>query len=350
MDGAKQITLAQAVADAKTFDVIAGLEKVYRPYVSQMKAANPKLQLFVYQKGMFVYNKTLTESAYSHDANGNRIQGRHFAGTYLLNPVSPKALAYQISEAQQNLSSSGFDGIFMDTLGIAALNPTFVTSLPVNPATGQVWAKNDWVKASSTMAGQVAAAIGKPVIGNGLRDGRSYFDPNVLTSQLLKSGLSAGMAEAWLRGATNPIDAYPRESVWQQNVDMIADAGSLGGSVLAVTKVWTNGTKAQKDAWYEFTLASFLLGSDGHSYLSFTYAPGDATVVYPWSALNLGSPSGRYAKVNNVYQRSFSSGRVLVNPTPSTFTVKLGGTFHTLDGTVVTSVTLKANSAEILTT
>ena len=245
MDGAKQITLAQAVADAKTFDVIAGLEKVYRPYVSQMKAANPKLQLFVYQKGMFVYNKTLTESAYSHDANGNRIQGRHFAGTYLLNPVSPKALAYQISEAQQNLSSSGFDGIFMDTLGIAALNPTFVTSLPVNPATGQVWAKNDWVKASSTMAGQVAAAIGKPVIGNGLRDGRSYFDPNVLTSQLLKSGLSAGMAEAWLRGATNPIDAYPRESVWQQNVDMIADAGSLGGSVLAVTKVWTNGTKAQ---------------------------------------------------------------------------------------------------------
>ena len=76
----------------------------------------------------------------------------------------------------------------------------------------------------------------------------------------------------------------------------------------------------------------------------------DATVVYPWSALNLGSPSGRYAKVNNVYQRSFSSGRVLVNPTPSTFTVKLGGTFHTLDGAVVTSVTLKANSAEILTT
>jgi hypothetical protein len=350
MNGAKQITAAEAVSNARAFDVIAGLEKVYRPYVSQMKAANPKLDLFLYQKGMFVYNASLAESAYSHDAQGRRITGVHYPGTYLLHPLSPKALAYEIDEAKQGLASSGFDGIFLDTLGPAALNPTFVSALPINPGTGKVWAVGDWVKATAGLAGQLAAAIGKPVIGNGLRDGRNYFDPDTATRELLRTGMAGGMAEAWLRGAKNPIDSYPRESVWQQNVDMLADAGSLGCSVLAVTKVWTTATKAQKDAWYEFALASFLLGSDGHSYLSFSYAPGDATVEYPWSNLSLGSPSGRYAKVNNVYQRSFSGGRVLVNPTTTTYTVKLGGTFHTLDGAAVTSITLEANGAEILTT
>jgi hypothetical protein len=314
-----------------------------------MKAANPSLQLFAYEKGMFVYSGKLPESAYSHDASGRRVRGAKFAGTYLLDPLSPDALSYQVAQAKQGLKTSGYDGVFLDTLGLAALNPTFVSTMPVDPRTGRTWKAVDWMAATAAMAGKTAAAIGKPVVGNGLRDGKNYFDPSVLTRQLLR-GLDGGMAEAWLRGATNPIGAYPREAVWKQNVDMLADASTLGGSVLAVTKVWTNGSQAQKDAWYAFALASFLLGSDGHSYLSFSYAPGDATVVYPWNAVDLGKPSGPYSKSANVYQRSFAGGRVLVNPTGASYTVKLGGTFHTLDGKAVTTVSLGADTGVILTT
>jgi hypothetical protein len=313
-----------------------------------MKTANPSLQLYVYAKGAFTYDANLPEVAYSHDATGKRIKSIDF-GTYLLNPLAPEALANQILRAGDLLRSSGYDGVFLDTLGPAAINPGFVTSLPVDPRTGQVWTASDWVKATAALAGGVQAALGVPVIGNGLRDGRNYFD-NSTNALITIGGLDGAMAEAWLRGATSPITTYPKETVWKQNVDAIIDAGTLGASFMAVTKLWTDGTQAQKDAWYEFAVASFMLANDGKGYLSFSYTPGDATVDYPLAHLYFGPPAGPYAKVDGVYQRSFMRGRVLVNPTPSTFTIALGGTYHTLDGTPVTSVTLGPDSAELLTT
>jgi len=349
MDHTGSVTQAEAVSAAKTFDVIVALRNAYPQYLSQMKAANPNLTLLVYAKGMFVYDTSLPESAYSHDANGRRIRSQQF-GTYLLNPNSAAALSYQTSLARHMLSSSGYDGVFLDTLGVAAINPGFVTSQPINPATGRVWTGADWMAATSAMAGKTAAAIGKPVLGNGLRDGTSYYDPTVLSRQLTRTGLDAGMAEAWVRGGANPITNYPSEAVWRQNVDMLADAGNAGCSVMPITKVWTSGTQAQKDAWYEFVLATYLLGNDGHSYVSFSYDQGDATAHLKWNDLNLGTPAGPYAKLKNVYQRFFSGGLVLVNPTPNTYTVSLGGTYRTLSGAAVTSIKLTPNSAEILTT
>jgi hypothetical protein len=347
MNGSLPVTLDQALATARSFDTIAALPKVYKTYVSQMKAANPNLQLFVYSKGPFTYDTTLPEAAYSHDVNGSRIQGAQYS-TWLLDPVSPLAIAAQAAAASKLLTSSGYDGVFLDTLGVAALNcPQFVKALPINPATGLVWTAPDWINATAAMAGQIAAQIGKPVIGNGLRDGKNYFDPG--TRQLLRTGLRGAMAEAWLRGAMNPVTAYPKELIWKQNIDAVIDAGANGASFLAVTKVWTTGTQAEKDAWYKYTLASFLLANDGNAYLSFSYDNGDATVDYPWNHLDLGAPTGAYAKVDNVYQRSFAAGRVLVNPTKYTYTVQLGATYHTLAGAAVTSVTLAPNASEILT-
>src|SRR5207244_11251978 len=67
-------------------------------------------------------------------------------------------------------------------------------------------------KATAALAGGVQAALGVPVIGNGLRDGRNYFDNG--TNALITVGeLDGAMAEAWLRGATNPITSYPKETV-----------------------------------------------------------------------------------------------------------------------------------------
>src|SRR2546426_1703952 len=48
-------------------------------------------------------------------------------------------------------------------------SPQFVRALPINPATGLVWTAPDWIAATAALAGQIAAQIGKPVIGNGLR-------------------------------------------------------------------------------------------------------------------------------------------------------------------------------------
>jgi hypothetical protein len=350
MNGAETVSVDQAVAAAKEFDVIAALPKVYRSFVGQMKAANPKVLLFAYMKGVFTYDTNMPEAAYSHDVGGNRIHGLKWPGTWLLDPTSSVTVTKQIDNAQQVLAQSGYDGVFLDTLGPAALNPTFVSSLPVNPTTGQVWTVGGWVKATARLAGKIAASLGAPVMGNGLRDGPNYFKPDAPTSVLLKTGMGGAMAEAWLRGATSPIDAYPKEVKWKQNVDAIVDAGANGGSFFAVTKIWTNGTQAQKDAWYKFTVASFLLGNDGKAYLTVSYKEGDATVARPLDNLDLGTHINSYDKVDGVYQRTFTGGRVLVNPTDNTYTVPLGGIYFTLDGMAVTSVTMRPQSAEILKT
>jgi hypothetical protein len=349
MSGIQTVTLDEALATANAFGAVVATPRVYRPYVSQMKAANPNLVLFVYMKGIFTYDTSLPEDAYSHDANGARIAGLQFPGTWLMNPRSPDAVAYVSRRAIDLVRASGYDGVFLDTLGPAALNPSFVQSLPIDPLTGVVWTVGDWVTATAALAGQVAAALGKPTIANGLRDGPNYFNVVAPTRVLLLTGLNGAMAEGWLRGAMNPITRYPKESDWKLNVDALADAGSLGASFLAVTKVWIDGTQAQKDAWYTFAVASYLLGNDGHAYISFSYAQGDETVVYQLCNLDLGTPLGPYFK-NTVYRRRFSNGLVLVNPTTSTYTFTPARTYYQLDGTPVTTVKLTPDTAVILRT
>lgn len=349
MDGARPVTVDQAVAAARAFNVIAAHPKVYKPYVKAMKAANPSLQLFVYMKGVFTRDTTLPEVDYAHDAKGKRIYGRQFAGTWLLNPVAPEMLAYQMSLAQQLLATSGYDGIFLDTIGTAPLHRGYVSSLPFNQATGQVWTEADWLGATSAVAAQVATATGKPVMGNGLRDGVSYYKTGSPTSRLVQMGMAGAMAESWLRGAGDPIGSYPTEVDWKQDVDMLVDAGRQRTSIFAMTKLWTAGTPTQKNAWYKFALASFLLGNDGHSYLSVSYQPGDATVTRPLNRVDLGSPGRPYSRSGGIYLRSFSRGLVLVNPTPTTHTLVLRSrNYRNLAAKPVRSVTLAPSSAEIL--
>jgi hypothetical protein len=347
MNGPAPVGLAQALADARDFNVAAAHSTAYAPYVKAMKLANPNLKLFVYMKGVLTTDTSFEEDMYAHDANGKRIQGVQYPGTWLLDPTSPRTLKRQLKRAQRLLDESGYDGVFLDTMGTAPLGSDYVTSPPVNPVTGKLWTQTDWIAATSALAGKLAAAIGEPVIGNGLRDGQAYFSPG--TEQLLRTGLTGAMAEGWLRGADSPITTYPDEATWKLNVDAVVDAGAHGGSFLAVTKLWEPGTQAQKDAWYTFAVASFLLANDGQSFQSVTYLPGDASVKRPLDGLDLGTPTGAYAKVDNVYQRGFSGGRVLVNPGTTTTTVQLDHTYHALDGSAVTSVTLAPHSAAILT-
>jgi hypothetical protein len=349
-DRKESLSLEGAREVARRFDVVVALPTVFRaPQVAAMKAANPRLTLFLYMKGVFTYDTGLPEQAYAHDALGLRIQGLQYPGTWLLDPTSPRAYAYDLDRAGSLLAASGYDGVFLDTIGSAPLGAGYVSGSPIDPATGRAWTAAGWLGATSALAGRLAGALGRPTIGNGLHDGSAYFDRTAPTSILLRTGMDGAMAECWLRGAGDGIGAYPTEATWKQDVDAIADAETFGAAFLAVTKVWTDGTKAQKDAWYTFAAASYLLASDGSAYLAVSAAPGDSTARPALADLDLGTPRGPYAKVQGVYQREFSAGRVLVNPGNATVVVRLANTYHSLDGAPTTIVTLPPHSARILT-
>ena len=222
------------------------------------------------------------------------------------------------------VAQSGYDGCMLDTLGVAPLTPGYCTALPINPATGAAWARPDWISATTQLSQSVRTTISPSlVVGNGLKDG-----PSLGESSQLFNGMDGGIAEGFLRTSTQSATTYPSVSTWQQNVNMLL---SPPKPVLALTKVWASATADQLNQWHLYALASFLLGTDGRSYFYFSSASSEPPIsVVPWS-VNIGDPSGAYSLQDGAYQRSFTQGRVLVNPTASQVSVPLSGAYAEMD-------------------
>lgn len=347
-EGAVTVTREQALVTARTHDVITAQPKTYATHLAAMRAANPALKIYVYVNA--TYSKSPKNADYpaewfSHDASGQRITSKGY-GNYLMRPDSPGWRANRMSECTERVTQSGYDGCMLDMLGIAPLGEGYGSGVPVNPTTGTVWTRADWLAATSALTGAVRSSSGRPVIGNGLGNGTRYWAADGPTRVLLADA-DTGIAESWLRTAGQSLTTYPREAAWKAAVDQLADAGSRGRQVAVMVKLWANGTDAQKQQWHRFSLASFLLGTDGQALYSASFRHGDAGRPHPWWATDLGAPAGPYARYGNVYSRSFAKGVVVVNPTTSPVTVKLDRTYRMLGGTSASSLTVAPVDAVI---
>jgi hypothetical protein len=337
-------TQAQAVTAATRYDVIVAYTQAFQPYVAAMRAANPNLVLLAYMNGMFVPPAQATSwpaDWYSYDANGVKVQNAQNRN-YLMNPSNSGWVQNRTTTCANLVAQSGYDGCMLDTLGVAPLTAGYCTALPVNPATGAAWARPDWISATTQLSQSVRTTVSPSlVVGNGLKDG-----PSLGESSQLFSGMDGGIAEGFLRTSTQSATAYPSVSTWQQNVNMLL---SPPKPVLALTKVWASATTDQLNQWHLYALASFLLGTDGRSYFYFSSASSEPPIsVIPWS-VNIGDPSGAYSLQDGAYQRPFTQGRVLVNPTAGQVSVPLSGTYAEMDGTQVSgSLVMPPNTGQIL--
>jgi hypothetical protein len=344
---------SQAAAEdaARRFDLITFNPRQLGGYAADMRAVNPNLKLFVYLNGTFLYKRlygTVPNTLLAHDANGNMVTSRGY-GNYLADISSPDWVSYVQQSCAKLLAGTAWDGCYLDMLGTAPLWPGYTTGLPINPATGQVWTRLAWLDTTSALAAKVAAFTGNPVLGNGIGNGPRYFAPGA-PSKLLLNGTTGATAETWTRQAGAPLTWHEPIKSWVQDVNMLSDASSTGGLALTITKTWTNGTAADKEDARRYALASFLLGNDGDSYFYFTANKTDpATLDDPLYNLQIGSPVGGYVVQNGAYVRTFTNGKVVVNPTASTVSVDLGGGYRRPDGTYALGATLGAYSAQIFT-
>lgn len=340
---------AQAVEDAKVFDVITALQKSYRDHVAAMKAANPSLTLLAYMNGTFAQKSQGTaysEGWYLRDAGGAKVRSNGY-GNYLMNPSSPGWIQDRVQTCKNLIKNSGYDGCMLDMLGIAPLWPGYATGLPINPATGAVWTKAEWLAATNKLARAVKDAVGpNKVYGNGLGSGQRYFGSGART---LMDGIDGGIAEMFVRTATQGVTSYRNEAAWKKDVDMLVDAEARGRRLLAYSKLWVSATTAQRNAWHTYAYASFLLGTNGSSYFAFSGKRGeDPTLGYPLWDTSIGRPQGSYEKTDGIYWRTFTGGKVLVNPSGETRSIDLGGTYKTPEGSTVTSVRLNPHTAVLL--
>lgn len=337
---------SEAIEHAERFDRITALRGSYGGHVAAMRAANPQLELYVYINGAFAQSGEGTafpNDWYARNRHGQKI--RNDWGLWMMDVRHPGWVGNRAWTCGQFIAESGYDGCMFDNMGAGTLWPPALTSQPINPATGNEWTDAEWLDATTHMASKASTQSGKPLVVNGLVSGTAYF----ASSRQLTGPARYAIAETFVRPARQPVHQYRDESTWKADLDMLVDAAARGKSVLAVTKVWSDATWAQKDSVHRYALGTFLLGNSGLHRFYFSYGEHQSPLEgHPWWDIELGQPSGAYYQAGGVYQRDFSAGKVAVNPTGTTRTVSLGGQYRTLAGTTVSQITLPPNTAEVL--
>jgi len=348
------VTESQAIDIATRLNVIVATKRTFAPYAAAMRAVNPNLRLLAYQNGAFAQSNQLTaypDSWYARGAGGDKVRSRGF-GNYLMNIGNPAWRQSAAQECATNLAKSGYDGCYLDMLGTAPLSLSYVNAVPINTATGAVWTPGDYLAATSAIAAEVKLQNPAVIVaGNGLGSGTRYYNEAGGSPVPLLLALDAAHAEVWLRTPHQSLTKFKSESAWLRDVSMIADAGVRGRVVLATTKIWTPGSSTQIDAWHRYTVASFLLGTNGRSYLNFLPSQTMAGITSDnaYDRPDVGTPLGPFAKSGGVYQRAFTKGLALVNPATTAVTVQLPAPMATLDGSVVSTLSMAANTGEVLT-
>ena len=356
-------TQQDAVNDARNYTWIVALQQTFTPTdLAAMRAANPSVKVLAYLNGAYAQANqgpgsgaydTPGETLYARDINGNYITSWSF-GNWLMDISNSGWVQTRTSTCATYIANSGYDGCYLDVLGIASLDPNYVTSPPVNPQTRQLWTAPDWEATAATLGGAVKNGnAGRIITGNGLANGTQYFDPASGPTSRLIGPLDGANSQGYVRNENADITAYKSVTRWKQDVDMLVDAGARGKSVLAMVRIGVLATTAQVQSWRRYALATFLLGTDGRAFFFFDPDGIDGAVAYDHPDLHVvvGTPTGGYsALANGAYIRKFTTGAAVVNPTGVTVTVSLGGTYKDLDGNVMSSVTLGPNTGMVFTT
>jgi hypothetical protein len=347
-------TVAQALAGARSYSLISARAPTYLGQLSAMKAANRDLKLLIYLNGTYAQKGqggAFPAAWYARNGAEEQVRSKAY-GNFLMDPTDPGWIQNRVSTAMKFLDENAADGVLVDVIGPAPVEPGYNTSLPVN--NGATWDATSWMMATSALLKTIKASLGQGLVyGNGLGQGSSYFDSTAPTSVLLDV-LDGGMAEDFIRSATDPIDSFRSIADWQADVRMLADAAARGKPVVVTTKAWVPGTTAQKDALHKYALGAFFLGAGEGARFAFLYdAAGDPATEYnPFAQLQLGSPTAAYRVESGVYIRSFQRGMVAVNPNNATTTTPVAQPAlrrMTSGSEVGSSLQLAPNSAEILT-
>jgi hypothetical protein len=353
MAGTSTVSRSRAIADAENFSLLVAHEQTYDGHISAMHAANPDLVVLTYINAAYAESgkwSTYPNSWFAHDRNGNKVKSTQF-GSYVMDVSNPNWWNNRADKCKSLINDNGYDGCLLDLLGTGPLVAGQSTSMPYNSSTGQDWTYQQWLAQTAKLANRVESRVPNAVIyGNGLASGRRYFMNPGATSQLW-DGPDGMMAEVFVRSAKDGANSFRGETQWKQDVDMLVDAANRNKTIFVTAKLWISASSSKTNQWHQYALGTFLLGADGDAFFMFSSDKSKPTDGHPWWDMNIGSPQGSYFKTSQgLYQRNYTNGRVLVNPTNSSKTISVGSGFRDVWGNPVPStVTLQAHTARVLT-
>jgi len=304
-----------------------------------VKAKNINVKTYAYRELHMMYSGyddwatvDANEAWFLHTALGDRIQNTG-SGWWLMDAGNVDWQAHFVDHANTTyLNTAAYDGLFADDVH---------DEYP------------DWWTLSGEVQAADKASWHADVLGM-----LQYIQANLLGGKELlintdESGTYdyIGVADAMMiEGAVHPESADSSSfNSTAYTMAQIDDLAYVAGSLNKKVYFQSGTSSAITDAMVKYCFAGMLLGCDGtYTYFGFNDWEDSETGYNALMATALGSPAGAYALSSNVYQRTFTGGKVLFNPSVNEYIVALGTTYYLSDNTAVTSVTLAAHTAEIV--
>jgi hypothetical protein len=258
---------------------------------------------------------------------------------YAADVGNPQFRAHWIEKARQTLAK-GYLGLFVDDVNLTwRISDGYGgNTIPIDPRTGREMTLETWQKNVAEFTEAIKASFpNKEIVHNVIWFADSPRNPFV-TRQIKASNyvyLERGINDSKLRGGT---DQFSLET-FLSFIDYI----HLQGRGVIFDVIHAGDLKN-----VEYGLAGWLLiseGDDGFGNRQFS-SPNNWWSGYE---LNLGTGFGKRYNWNGVIRRDFERGIVLLNqPGMPARTLKLGQNYKTIDGRLVSTVTLTSSTGVIL--
>ena len=325
--------------------VISGIEK--------MKAANPKLIVLLYRDVMAMrpYYEDWAEvdsheDWFIHDIYGDRLINRQY-GWYCMDVENDGWRNHYANWTKNKLDSYPFDGVFADDVWDYFIYEDKWTVPPGDIPTeiGERW-HDDMLE----MIKFVKSVIGRKLLIVNTPNNNDYVD-----------ACDGKMEEGFVHPSWYSYSEFRSIDQWIDKINGVRNVSQKGKYTLVhsgfkelrenKTFVDLHPEIVHKMLMYCFS--SYLLAING-SKASFGFGSiynldGSRGYYSEFDgAKQLGSPINDYYLFDSVFSRDFVNGKVLVNPTTSSYTVSLGQNYKTLDGKTVSSVTLDDHTGVIL--
>ncbi|HVA61413.1 MAG TPA: putative glycoside hydrolase [Mycobacteriales bacterium] len=330
--------------------------------IPALKAADPSLKVYIYKDVQATTTNEVVggvdqtplttgvgyaEAAASHpewflqDTTGARVPFDDYAGDWWMDVASPSYQAAWAANVAADVHRYGADGVMMDdvnaALGFHLASGTTLAKYPTDAS---------WAAATQSFLESVVPALhasGVQAIANISEPWSTNWEP---LWQRWVGDVDGVMYEYWSKYGHDSSYARLGDAGWGWQMQQADDVESAGKIFLPVTYGDINDTTSQT-----YARASFLLTWNGGQ-AGQIWSP-TSTNTDPWQpawTASVGTPTGaRTQLASGVWQRQFTAGQVLVNPsTTATVTVPLGATFTEPDGTAVSAVTLGPTQAAVL--
>jgi Hypothetical glycosyl hydrolase family 15 len=319
---------------------------------AELKAANPNLEVLVYQNlsamaqgtswsGLSSSGVNYAEADTAHpewfllNRGGSRIAESGYSWLWMADIGNAGYQQQWTSNVLKLLASGPWDGVMMDDTNTTAryhTNPAEIAQYP-NDAAYQLAVRSMLAYAGPRI--QAAGKLAVPNIG-------SWSEYPEVAGEWLQY-VSGGVDEMFAKWSTTPGQGYRDASGWRTQIEEIQSTERMGKLFLAITQAEAGDTQAIRYGW-----GSALLGADGHT----AYMAAANYTSESWSSeyeIQLGEPTSTATAIaGGAWERTFTDGLVVVNPTTSTVSVDLGGTYSGSGLTNATSARMAPNTALIL--